>query len=295
MIDLTKYQETVARQCMAFVYPWEVNGSKVQVLVALVSLLAIISVACNQPAPSATSVPGSAASSGQIDGTSSTPTPAPSATSVQGPAASSSQIDGTSSTPPLYLLTRSALEQVTYTDGSKRVVRWPLDSQYLTVQVDGDRVLLGNPGYPGYRFDLFRMADGSLDPLSSYSTDLRVGGFETRDGFLFLLVSGDDRAAFQIVNLNVNEGRRPELIATVDMKKAGHDIAVKGNYAYILDNIVFPFYLGIVDFSDPRHPVAEWTQSSTIVGDLQDRTLGRNGSSLPGHRLWVGGFMSSAF
>ncbi len=105
-------------------------------------------------------------------------------------------------------------------------MRWPLDSEYLTVRVDGNRVLLGKPD----RLDLFRIADGSLDPLSSYSTDLHVGDFETLDGFLFQLVSGDDGAAFQIVNMNVYDGGRPELIATVDatvdMIKAGHDLAV---------------------------------------------------------------------
>ncbi|MDP6452952.1 MAG: hypothetical protein QF898_06560 [SAR202 cluster bacterium] len=187
-------------------------------------------------------------------------------------------IEPPSSTPSLYLLTDSTVERgtifekVAFVDGSERVMRQHLDSDYMTFRVDGDQVLLAGRD----SFDLFRIIDQALEPISSYFTDMVIGDFETCNGMLYLLVSGTDGAAFQIVDMNQDGGELPEVVAEVDMIKAGHDLAMNGNDAYILDNVIFRFYLGIVDISDYRRPVAKWAKVGTIsygliVQDVAER------------------------
>ena len=125
-------------------------------------------------------------------------------------------------------------------DGAEQVARYPLATDYHSLRVDGNRVLLKTAG----RFDLFRLTGDGLEFLRGYSLDSPVFDFEMHEGLLFLLTSRADvqhLGAFQIVDLSVEEPRQvaeaiPELIGEVPMFKAGHDLALDGHYAYILDN-----------------------------------------------------------
>ena len=163
-------------------------------------------------------------------------------------------------------------------DGAEQVARYPLSTDYHSLRVDGNRVLLKTAG----RFDLFRLTGDALEFLRGYSLDSPVFDFEMHEGLLFLLTSRADvqhLGAFQIVDLSVEEPRQvaeaiPELIGEVPMFKAGHDLALDGHYAYILDNTMAPYYLGIIDIADPRNPVAEWREFAGVNESLVGQDIG---------------------
>ena len=128
-------------------------------------------------------------------------------------------------------------------------------------------------------FDIFNLPGlGDLGHLGSYSTGLQVLDFETRDGFLYLLTAKDapePLATFQIVDMNLGEpGVIAEVVAETPMFKQGHDLDIEGRYAYILDNIVAPFLVGIVDIADPHDPAAEWLELFGVNQPLLGQDIG---------------------
>ena len=133
---------------------------------------------------------------------------------------------------------------------------------------------------------------GTLLLLPSYFTDLKILDFETRDGLLFLLVTSKESppvTAFHIVDMNVDDpGVVAEVIGQVATIKQGHGVAIEGRYAYILDNIMAPFYVGIVDISKPHDPAAQWLQLTGVNTKLVDQDIGtrwyilENASTLSG-------------
>jgi hypothetical protein len=46
----------------------------------------------------------------------------------------------------------------------------------------------------------------------------------------------------------------PRIVSSLSFRKTGHDIVFRDNKLYILDNIVYPIYLYMVDVTDPQKP-----------------------------------------
>ncbi len=102
--------------------------------------------------------------------------------------------------------------------------------------------------------------DANFNEINSYkynpikATEY-IMDFDVKDGTAYLLIGNE------LVLLDANTLTKIAALQFIESEKpssSNHDIIVGGNYAYILDDVVYPLFLHVVDISD-KHNLIEHT------------------------------------
>lgn len=103
----------------------------------------------------------------------------------------------------------------------------------------GDHVYVSN----GERITVY---DKDLNKLAAY--EAAITDFDTYGSYLYAL--GDN--ALDVIDFA--DPTDPVMVSSLSFNKTGHDIVFEDNKLYVLDNIMWPIYLYLVDVSDPQTP-----------------------------------------
>jgi len=139
----------------------------------------------------------------------------------------------------LYVLTENELLR---SDGDKLVSVKKLDKKFYKIVEDNNYLYLGIKNSEDENNII--ILDSNFEQTNSYNFD-KFFDFDVNDDIYLLDNDG----------LNTQHRLGTIEYPNVEFEKAGHDIIVNDRYAYILDNIVTPVYLHIIDISNPFEPV----------------------------------------
>lgn len=146
----------------------------------------------------------------------------------------------------LYVLTENELLRL---DENRLTSVKKLDSSFSKISWDGTHFYLASKigGGEGMAKKLL-ILDAKFNEVDSFNIR-KIYDFDVRDGIAYLLVNEG------LMLLDTNK-KMPDAILQVEgFVKPAHDIIIRDNYAYLLDNIVMPLYIHIIDISDPRNPI----------------------------------------
>ena len=130
--------------------------------------------------------------------------------------------------------------------------------------------------------------DSTYNVINYHTITKHVLDFTVQDSIAYILTD----KKLRILDLADNNE-----LSTVEFEKSGHDIMVTENYAYVIDDIVTPLYVHIIDISNIHKPIKYTREFDGMNSHLQIQDIANNNwyvlvssFTMSGHSEWLEAF-----
>ncbi len=162
-----------------------------------------------------------------------------------------------SGTHGLYVLTADELLRL---DGKSLTPVKKLNGTFSKVTWDRGHFYLGNQNN-------LLILDAEFKEVGSYKVAGHViTDFDVHNGVAYLLMSN------ALLLVDINE-KKPIKHLYLEPYNIADSIIVRGNYAYIIDDVAMPAFMYIIDIHEPRNPVKNTMPYGTVGGSLQTQDV----------------------
>jgi hypothetical protein len=118
-----------------------------------------------------------------------------------------------------------------------------------------------------------RTYDANLAPLARFSLFKPFYDFGVRQGFLYALIEGGLLVAADLRGDLKPVGLFPFPTPPGFPPKPGHHLLIRDRYAYVLDNILLPVFVHLIDLGEPTHPIIHTYEWQGVYPALIDQDL----------------------
>lgn len=170
----------------------------------------------------------------------------------------------------LYILTNSEILNVDRSgdelEVSYRVVHESANTGRVIAEA-ASSIIYANTEYE------IKVFDKNLLPVGSYEFDEPVLDFAVREQYVFAL----SEDALWVIDFR--NPLNPQLVKRVQFPadKPGHHILIRENFAYVLDNVVMPVFVHLINILAPTNPTLETLQWEGINPYLADQVVTEDG------------------
>lgn len=127
--------------------------------------------------------------------------------------------------------------------------------------------------------------DSTYNVINYHTITKHVLDFTVQDSIAYILI---DKKLLILDLVDNNE------LSTIEFEKSGHDIMVTENYAYVIDDIVTPLYVHIIDISNIHKPIKYTKEFNGMNAHLQTQDIVNNNwhilvssFTMSGHSEWL--------